>query len=450
MRPRSLCLLLALPFLSACQDLLVPDFNNPTLDCTTAEGGTVCDLPANPTRSQIASAATGVLIASRLDYADYVRDVGILGRENYDLDGSDPRFVSEMLRGVLDPGSRAFGGDHWYEQYASIRSANILLNALPDATSVTDEEKEALRGFAKTIQALDYLLVVNAHDENGAVIEADRPIEDIAPIESKEAVFEHIASLLDEARGHLQNGGGSFPFVLPSGFTGFDTPQTFLRFNRALKARLEVYRGNHAQALEALNESFLVDCGSFDLGVYWNYSTAAGDVANPIFEDPATADIRAHPSLRTLAQQQPSGEPDRRFLEKTFQTAPRTQQDHTSDLTFTVYGGASSPIPIIRNEELILLRAEANLGLGNVPAAIDDVNCIRQQVGGLAPLGSVSADQVLDEILYNRLFSLLFEGGHRWVDMRRLGRLDQLPVDTPSDVVHARYPIPRDETLPRQ
>jgi hypothetical protein len=60
------------------------------------------------------------------------------------------------------------------------------------------------------------------------------------------------------------------------------------------------------------------------------------------------------------------------------------------------------------------------------------------------------AANILDELLYNKLFSLLFEGGHRWVDARRYGRLGQLPVDTPDDVVHERYPIPRDEILPRQ
>ena len=31
------------------------------------------------------------------------------------------------------------------------------------------------------------------------------------------------------------------------------------------------------------------------------------------------------------------------------------------------------------------------------------------------------------ELLYNRTYSLLFEGGHRWVDYRRYDRLAQLP-----------------------
>jgi hypothetical protein len=439
--------LVALPLLAGCEgDLFVPDFNNPTLDCTSG----LCALPPDPSRDQLASAAVGILIASRLDYADYVRDVGVLGREALNLDPSDPRFVSEMLQSVLDPGSRAFGGDHWLEQYEAIRTADILLNALDGATTVTDAEKEALRGFAKTLQALNLLVVINTHDTNGAVLDVNQPVGFLAPIEPKDVVLQHISDLLDEAAGNLSAGGAAFPFDLTSGFTGFDTPATFQQFNRALKARVEVYRGNFAAALDALNASFLVDCGSFELGTYFTHSTAAGDFANEIFEDPATADIRAHPSLRTLAQTQPGGELDQRVLDKTFVTDTKTLQDHSSDLTFTVYTSPSSSIPIIRNEELILLRAEANIGLGNVAAAADDINCIRVNVGGLAERNDLTAANALDELLYNKLYSLLFEGGHRWVDMRRYGKLGELPIDVPGlDVVHALYPIPRDETLPR-
>jgi hypothetical protein len=47
----------------------------------------------------------------------------------------------------------------------------------------------------------------------------------------------------------------------------------------------------------------------------------------------------------------------------------------------------------------------------------------------------------VDELLYNRRYSLFLEG-HRWIDYRRHGRLDALPRDGESHVVHDRYPIP--------
>ena len=54
--------------------------------------------------------------------ADWALDGGIFGREAYRFDGSDPRFVGELMQGPLDPGSGAFGGDHWAEEYAAIRT----------------------------------------------------------------------------------------------------------------------------------------------------------------------------------------------------------------------------------------------------------------------------------------------------------------------------------------
>ena len=54
----------------------------------------------------------------------------------------------------------------------------------------------------------------------------------------------------------------------------------------------------------------------------------------------------------------------------------------------------------------------------------------------------------LDELLYNRRLSLLFEG-HRWIDMRRFGRLDQLTLDLPSHIVVQGLPLPQSECLER-
>ena len=55
------------------------------------------------------------------------------------------------------------------------------------------------------------------------------------------------------------------------------------------------------------------------------------------------------------------------------------------------------------------------------------------------------AAAVEDELLRNRFLSLLFEGGHRWIDMRRFGRLDELPTDAAEHRVHAFFPIPTAE-----
>jgi hypothetical protein len=452
-RNLALMAVLAIAGSAACTSLEAPDFNNPSID----------ELQENPTRVTAAAAATGLVIGARENIGEfngYVSLTGILGRESYNLDGADTRYATEMYTGaVLNPGSPALGGNLWALRYQNIRNGNILLNALdqlPDdaVLGFTPAEKEATRGFAKTIQALDFLLVINTRDENGAVIDVDRPVLDPpAPIEGKEAVFAHIVQLLEEAAGHLENGGGAFPFPLSPGFAGFDTPEAFLQFNRALLGRVEVYRMEFdasaaGRALAALEESFLSTGASLDLGVYHSFSGGPGDktltLVNPT--------IVAHDSIVADAEQQGSGQPDARVLRKVVELeVPRSLLDLTSNFRFDpLYPSPFASVSIIRNEELILLRAEANIGLGNVAAAAEDINFIRVNSGGLGERGDLNAGNILDELLDQKRYSLLFEGGHRWIDMRRYGKLGELPIDRAGDVVHAAFEIPIDEVLARE
>ena len=408
----------------------------------------------NPSREQVAAAAIGLLIGTQQDAADWALDVGIIGREAYRFDGSDPRFTSELLTGSLDPGGGAFGGDHWLEQYRTIRSANNLLAVLPTSADLSAQEQSAAAGFARTIKAYNFLMLVNGHTQDSIPIAVDIPPEGPpAPFVSNAAAFAYIVALLDSALTDLQNGGADFPFEMSNGFAGFTTPASFSQFNRALRARVDVYMGNYAGALTALAASFIDTLASFDLdaGAYNSFGTGPGELANALSQNPQTGENFAHPSLEADAQQQPGGALDQRFLDKVVSRGSTTVDNLTSDLGWIRYPSPASPIPIIRNEELILLRAEANIGLSQLAAATDDINFVRVNSGGLAPIAVPgSGTAALDALLYEKRYSLLYEGGHRWIDMRRYGRLNQLPLDRGGDLVYTTYPIPTNEVLPRQ
>jgi hypothetical protein len=445
MRPiRFAATLLSLIAVSGCSELTVPDFNNSSIE----------DLSTDPTPAKIAAAAQGLLVGTRIMMGPqngYISLLGILGRESYNFDAADPRFITEMLIGPLDGGSPAFGANLFAAPFRNIQNAHIMLDALDRTPGMSDEQKEAVRGFAKTIQALDFLLAINTRDDLGLPIDVARdPREEPAPIVSRDEVFNHIVQLLEEAKAHLEAGGSAFPFAMTPGFANFNTPQSFIAFNRAIKARVDVYMENYDEALISLSESFLDPAAPLDLGAYHTYTTGSGDLQNLLF-DPGGRAILAHPSILTDAQQQPGGALDRRATDKTDQLdAPRTVQDITTDLIFTIYNSNTAPIPVIRNEELILLRAEARIFTNDLPGAVDDLDLIRTMSGGLAPYsGPVTVPALVDELLYNRRYSLLFEGGHRWIDMRRFGRLDDLPLDLPDHTVQPRFPYPEAECLAR-
>jgi len=106
-------------------------------------------------------------------------------------------------------------------------------------------------------------------------------------------------------------------------------------------------------------------------------------------QDPQTSDNLVHPSLAADAETQVGGGPDARLLAKTVLRPSRTVSDLTSDRSFINYPSPGSPIPLIRNEELILILAEANLGLNNPANAAAYVNYIRRTSGKLAPIATV-------------------------------------------------------------
>jgi len=413
----------------------------------------------NPNRSQVAATANGILVATRADVGDWALDGGIFGREAYRFDGSDPRFAGELMQGPLDPGSNAFGGDHWAEEYTAIRTANDLLKVIGTAASLTPAEQSATMGFAHTLQAYNFLIILDAHLQDSIPIDVGTDVAaPPAPFATNAQAYDRVISLLDGAVTELDAGGATFPFTLSSGFTGFDTPPTFRQFNRALRARVAVYRGDFAGALTVLTESFINPAGPLATGVYMDFSAGPGDFANPLALNPQTSENFGHPSLRTGAQLQPGGELDQRFLDKLVDRPPRsagTPTQLTSDLGWIRYPSPNSPIPMIKNEELILLRAEAEINLNDLGPAVADLDIVRTVSGRLAPYaGTVDQPSLITELLYNKRYSLMYEGAHSWIDFRRYGRLSDLAGfdrgPPQPDVLFTTLPIPTAEVLPRQ
>ena len=95
--------------------------------------------------------------------------------------------------------------------------------------------------------------------------------------------------------------------------------------------------------------------------------------------------------------------------------------------------------------------AEARWFTGDKAGAIADLNIIRTGEGKLPPstlTAASSNSDFLTALLYERRYSLLIEG-HRWVDVRRFGKLNTLPLDDP---IHVRFDdliIPQSECLIR-
>ena len=408
-----------------CSDPMIPDFNNPQLPAVI------------PSQDQLQNQVTGLLAGDREQHAFFILVLETMGRDAYRIDGADPRYI-QMPLGQFSPG--AFLVDFtWNSTYRTILAAQRLAQGVEGSSVFTVEEKAASQGFARTIQGLEYLKAIESRDSLGVPIASGSG--GIEPIICKPAVLTYISALLDSAATNLAAGGTDFSFTLPGGFAGFTTPATFLQFNRALAAKVHIYRGfagykaagnpiDAAElnaALTALDASFYSPTpANFRVGPYHTFSTASGDLQNQNFN---RAVYRANPKVLSQAeagdlrlskiQQDPS-----------FQLAlPGNPPPAESDIIFLNITGPLTPLPIILDEQLVLMRAEALWGLNRDAEALVLINLVRQNSGGLAAKTLASFPTRLDilrEILKQKRYSLLFESGDRAIDFRMFGLWSEL------------------------
>lgn len=447
----------ALLIAAACNSdkLNIPNYNNPTADGLTKD----------PNGIQLS--VTGIISDERAMLLGYTRSLATFGREGYNYFSTDARNITNYLNGIpgpqrLDPGGFATGG--WTDRYQNMLNGAKLIKLANAASAgaLSPAGKAGIIGIAKTFRAIDLFYVVQTRDTLGGSVDTPDDPSTPPPFVSRDSVFKNIVGLLEEAKTSLGQAGATFPVTLPAGFSSFNTPATFLKMNRAILAKVQVQRATlgcgqtcYTAAMTALGESFVSPIGAaaslsdLNAGPYYDYSSASGDQQNSNSFAQSNY-LFAHAQYADSAQAHPqaNGQPDARFLRK-LAANPPVDPPQKLNLTaywhFVIYPSGSSPAPLIRNEELILLRAEAAIGLNQLAAATTDLNTVRTISGGLPPLAAgLTAPQLFQDLVYEKWGSLLYEGV-RWVDMRRWGMLDKLPIDKAGQFVARVMPIPQTE-----
>jgi len=402
-------------------------------------GASTSSISDDLSRGELPQAISGILSDMR-DRLDTQVDVqSIFGREYYYITSSDPRFEGDVVTGNLD-NQTFYTTAPWGFRYAAIKEVNLTLSGLTNTTSdFSAAEAAATRGVLNTLKAHQLLMVSNNQYTNGIRIDV-ADFDNLGPIVGYDEALSAIAGLLTDAANDLASGGSSFPFNLTSGYDGFDTPSGFLQFNKALTARVEAYRGNSAAVLSALGGSFMNMTGDLTTGVYHTFSLAGADLSNPLFiAQNQESNVRvSHSSFLADAE---AG--DTRINKVTLRDTEREASGLVGTHDVWIYQSLEDSTPIIRNAELILLYAEANM-VSNPAEAVNAINVIRNAAGLGDYAGALTPSALEDEVLNQKRYELFGES-HRWIDMRRFGRLSELPNDRPGDMVPSAVPIPNDD-----
>jgi hypothetical protein len=452
MTKRIMALVAAAALATACKDATsIPDLNNVSSSL----------LASGLNRASVQLLATGLLNADRGNAGEtFIVFPETMARDLYRIDNAENRWITQMVGSAADP-SAFTGGALWSGYYVAIKSANNIIDNIKTASDLSAAEQSATVGLAQTFKALQYWHVAEMRDSLGLPIAVDNPITaPPAAFVCKSDGLAYVSALLDSAYTNLQAAGATaFPFALPAGFTSngdYSTPAAFALWNRGVKGKVEFYRGmdhtkpnaaSFATAVAALTQALgTLNASTLNNSVYYTYSTSPGERESPFAGDAA---VHLNPSAGDSIQ---AGDlRASKIINFCTGLCAGSGVSTTFDMAYAVAADPTNltrPYALLKNAEMVLLRAQAEIEAGQLAAATADVNFVRTNQGGLPALPTfASAAAGRAAVLYEKRYSFLFEGPQRFVDLRAYGFLNaaHLRKETTADIFQSALPIPQGE-----
>lgn len=362
----------------------------------------------------------------------------------------------------------------WQRFYVHIYRTNTAIQGISESKSLSPEVKKQLLGEAKFMRAFFYFYLVNLWGELPLVLTNDYKSNSSIPKTSKEKVYEQIIADLIDAENLL-----SSDYLLSDLVTSTEErirPNKWVA--KALLARAYLFTKKYAEAeikaTELIDNKNLFDLTELN-NVFFRTSKEAIWQIQPINPVWNTYDSRAfilttapnfYQSSSISDQLISSFEPgDLRISEwigsftenGTTYYFPNKYKENTEN------GPQTEALVVFRLGEQYLIRAEARIELGNTLGGVGDLNLLRKRARATPstdipnPLPDISdhlsKEALLSLILRERQKELFTEWGHRWLDLKRSGRVDDvMKVITPLkggtwNIYKALWPIPQSELL---
>jgi hypothetical protein len=333
-------------------------------------------------------------------------------------------------------------GGIWDASYNGIYRLNLILHKVPTLSDIPADDSDRILGESYALRALHYHNLVRGFGEVPLVLEPFSSIEEASNItrDAVPAIYTQILADLTTAESLLDAAGRTNN---PASVRTRVTPG----FIDALRARVELYQGNWAQAESAARA--VVGSADYDLAPSYAdlFDANGAATSEDIFRVAFTASdfnnlgfyYRFAGRFEIGATQEiydayPAG--DARF-DVTFEGI---RSDGIEVAKFPTTEGTEN-LHVIRLGEVMLILAEALAqqgGAAQLTEAVDLLNELRDRADlGPLPYGTQAA--VLAAIHQERRLELAFEGD-RWYDLVRSGRaMTELPG---LETYQQLFPIP--------
>ena len=344
-------------------------------------------------------------------------------------------------------------GSFWGASYRYILNANKMLEGLENNNALTDSVRSVLQGEARFIRAFSHFYLVNLYGSVPLVLTTDFEINNTLSKSLEEVVYDQIINDLLESEILLKTGFsfGREERVRPNRGTA-----------QALLARVFLYTRNWSQAEEyatrviSNSEDYSLED---DLNRVFLANSREAIWQLQLTEPPQIRTPQAFLFIRNAAPSGSQGVFLREELYNTFEPGDNRQVNWVSTIVegsdifhySFKYQNVTEVLAeysmILRLAEQYLIRAEARAQQGNIQGAQEDLNIIRNRAG-LDDTPANDPSSLLAAIEQERRIELFTEWGHRWLDLKRTNRADEVLSLLPGknwQATDVLFPIPESE-----
>ena len=315
----------------------------------------------------------------------------------------------------------------WKPAYKYIYAANLAIEKLSQSQGLSTSLKNQLTGEAKFIRAFCYFHLVNLFGDIPLVISTKYQNTAVAPRAGTSIVYSQIINDLLDAKN-----------LLPADYITTERVRPNKWAAAALLSRCFLYTSQWQNAASEANA--IIGSGVYSLeadlnNVFLNSSTEAIWQLLPVrpgFNTYEGLEILPTSSLSYPTYLVTSS------LRNSFENGDNRKSSWINSRVYnndTLYFPFKYKIPngttlteyymVFRLAEQYLIRAEAALNLNNVADAQADINSIRSRAG----VGNTLANDIPSlklAIEQERRSELFCEWGHRWYDLKRTGRANNI------------------------
>lgn len=348
----------------------------------------------------------------------------------------------------------------WTEFYKTIYNANAVIEGISSSKTLTEAKSIRFIAEAKFLRAFCYFYLTNLYGDVPLVLTTNVDKSALAPRNTQTEVYNQINIDLQDAASNL-----------PINYANYTSSQRIRATKWAaetLLARVNLYLGKWSEAAtyatDVINQS-----GTYKMitGLTATNSPFIADNTEAIWQIPYFNTAYTYEGGATFTAPNATTQIGGTFILRKSATLFETNDARKTNWTVPIKSSAGVSIGIgprkyknsytttpverstvLRLAELYLIRSEARVRSNDITGGQQDINVIRSRAL-LASTTLTDSNQLLDLIALERQREFFGEFGHRWFDLKRTGKADEVLSAIPSKIwktTDQLFPIPETAT----